>query len=305
MTQGGRTLFGLLQRQIAGSPVGRLTSGSVLPMLEAVLVGAVAFGVVQYTWALLTPPSLAAASSAPQSLAGLSASGAARLTSVTRTPFTPNARFSEPALTVSLEGAAPVMGTAPAALASLRLAGVRTGARPSQGSAYIGVGDAAQRVVIVGDSPVEGVTLTAVHGDHVIVRHAGGSSRLSLPRAGASAPAPQPTGPETTFSLGAAGVQPTSTPVAGSAQLPAILVEQLGLSPVLRTGQPVAWQVSSNTLPAPLVEAGLAPGDIVTLVNDRAVPDLDGLLTNLRAAGGARLTVERDGEARTITLPLL
>lgn len=71
---------------------------------------------------------------------------------------------------------------APASGQAMRLYGVRAGPE-GQGSAIIGTADGRQASYLVGETVAPGVTLQAVHDNHVVLARGAATSKLTFPDA--------------------------------------------------------------------------------------------------------------------------
>lgn len=158
------------------------------------------------------------------------------------------------------------------------------------GSAIVADAQGRQHTYAVGDQIASGVALEAVGPGWAMLRSGGLPLRLELPVAAEAPPA-------------STGALPVSTTANGAqAQIdPVQLLADAGLSPNDGGG----WIVNPRGSPGPLEAAGLRAGDVVQAVNGQTLtPERVAALGDELAAGAAiTLTVRRDGERQTVTLP--
>lgn len=277
-------LFALKAARRAPVPRTPLTPSSIrLPRdpamlrtgVELALVVLLAAQAARLIWLLAVPSGpIGAAAAAPAAVDA----GAPAL-ALASDPFHPGA-YARPAAQAEVSG--------------LRLHGLRVSG--ALGAAILSAGDGPQAAFRVGDEVAPGIVLQAVAADHALLRTAGGERRLELDAAPAPAsarpvahrPAPAPT-------LARAG--------AGAVD-PAALLAQAGLSARTEGGRITGYALIPRGDGALLRQAGLAPGDVLLAVNGNPLtPERLGELESELARGGqARLTVERDGRARTLSL---
>lgn len=301
--------------------------GALRPGVEAALVAAVALGAAQAGWSALTPPS-AGAAGAPAS--DPDQAGATAIATV-RTPFAPEVADADAA------------SSAAAALASaVQLAGVRMADDPGRSGAVLMMADGAQRAFVIGQEIGDGVRLSDVQADYVLLDYAGGRRQVTLaapPRASfalalmgrAAAPnsapapalvsAPRPDAPPAPVAVAAEasdvdGVQSPFAPGVDAAAAP--VRPRLALADSA-TPEQAAWlaatlaQVENRdgqpygwrvASPAPpeAVAAGLQPGDLILTVNGAGPARA---LEALSAAASGAVTVDVEtarGARRTFSL---
>ena len=138
--------------------------------LEIALVAALAISLAHWTWVAATPRALAASALAEQQEAQ---------------PPGPVARRH--LFGAALEGAQPVADAG----GGLALLGVFSGRRPDAGRAILARLGSRPVIVVAGESIGEGLVLSEVHPDHVIIVRAGVPERVDLERRTVQA-APQP-----------------------------------------------------------------------------------------------------------------
>ncbi len=279
-----------------GGWLGPAMRGLVRPGLEAILLTGVALGCAQIGWRIFAPPStdLDAAPPAPDTAQYVSA-------------LEPVSPFSSAATSTT---------PLPAQLAGLRLTGVRVAETQAASGAILTFPDGAQHAFRLGSDIVDGVRLSQIAADHIVVQAAGadhqipleqraditnGSLALALMGLG---PAPAPSAavetalvapaPAAPYPVASSLTAPAAVPVDPAAQ--AIQAEWLmqTLNAVeSRDGVPYAWRVASAP-PAMLSKAGLQVGDRILSVNGVGPRDGDPLAA---AASASRivLAVERAG----------
>lgn len=229
--------------------------------LEAGLLVLVALSLVRLSYGLLETPGVIAGPEA-RVAAGGSAPPAPR------NPFVPLAPAT----------AGPATS---AALTGLVLVGVRSDLATGRGGAMIQLPDGSQRAFGVGEAVVDGLTLSEVWFDHVVLAGAGGSRRLAFPE------------------------QPSSfTRAAAEPAAPTAAVVPMALQ-----GGRTGWRLPATGMPPALVAAGLRPGDIVTTIDGRSVADGAALLEAVRQLQsvpdpdrGIALEVLRGGQTLRLTI---
>lgn len=251
----------------------RLSSGRLRRAIEVLLVVALAVQLARLAWLALAP---------------MGPIGAPAPTASTET-----AR-----LRVDL-----LFGESPQAGASLEgysLHGVRMDKRGG-GAAIIAGPDKVQGAYRVGDALAAGIVLDHVAAEHVLVRM--GSQRRRLEMA-TDAPSAAAQTPATT--LASAPAVPAAAPVASNAAVdPSRLLTEAGLRLNTQDGEPNGYTVMPRGNDALLRQAGLQPGDVLTSVNGLSLnaEHLQEVQQQLRTGGGeARITFQRDGQSRVLTL---
>jgi general secretion pathway protein C len=197
----------------------------------------------------------------------------------------------------------------PQALVSLegyRLHGVRLDARG--GAAIIAGPDTPQTAYRVGDAIASGVVLDGVAGDHVLVRTGSQRRRLDMASDAADSPMPAPAsapGPAPAAAMTAPAAAAAADADADAVTLdPARLLSEAGLRPNAEDGSTDGYTLMPRGDGALLRQAGLQPGDVLTSINGRALDaeHLQELQEELRHGGQARITYQRDGQSRVLTL---
>lgn len=179
---------------------------------------------------------------------------------------------------------------APAGAGGYNLRGVRIDAHG--GSAILLDAGGHQQAYTAGEQVAPGLVLERVGPGHVLLRGAGGLQRLDLPALNdGSAPGTRP------MSLPA-------TPAAASG-MPAIdpagLLAQAGLSAHEDGGYTINPRGDAGLLQA----AGLQAGDVIEAIDgqDLTAERIGTLQDEIAPGQAVSLTIRRDGQTRTITLP--
>lgn len=181
------------------------------------------------------------------------------------------------------------------------LFGIRIDAAGS--SAILADADDRQASWRVGETIADGVTLHSVGPEHVLLRADGVEHRLSLQAA-------SPVSAARTGTAARASALPSSRPEVADATPGATSVDaqqllaQAGLRARTENGRVNGYTLVPRGGGALLRQVGLQPGDVVLAVNGQgldpeSLPQLEALLTRQEQA---ELTVQRDGETRTITV---
>ncbi len=306
----------------------RLPASAYASGADAILIIVLAFVLAKLTWVWLTPlplPSFAAVRGpATQS------TGAARPLLLDFDPFHRDevVRKEEP-----------LTAATPETTLDLKLYGVRAMENPSDGSAIIRLPNHDQRAFNVGMELLKGVTLAAVFPDRVVlsrrgtretlsldedsaVRDAQGGGAATLARASSASPAAQDRRRQ-----GANSGQPARGQSSRSQQRKAqgppaaqavpedavrvsyengeALLEALALKPRIDGARLNGMYIQARgnaKLPA---NVGLADGDVLIAVNGTRLTSLNRLSKikdRLEVGGPVALTIERDGEEKTVNL---
>lgn len=189
-------------------------------------------------------------------------------------------------------------GPATASASGFRLFGVR--AAGDGGSAILADGDGAQAAFLVGDEVAPGVTLAAVAAGHAVLRTGSGDQRLELDAGAVILPSRSPHVPGALPAAGAA-VPASQAPAAVD---PGELLAQAGLRARTEGGRVTGYTLIPRGGGQLLRQAGLQAGDVLVAVDgNRLNPErLADLESELASRDEVRLTIERDGQARTLTL---
>ncbi len=190
--------------------------------------------------------------------------------------------------------------------------------------AVIASEDSKERVYKVGDEFPNRVRVQAIYPDRVVLNAAGRVEILRLRQTARSAEA---IGEARAEAMGAPPVQNPGSlmginPAPGSVSPnvvsapvdweavrqqaiadPASMAKAFSVLPVLVDGKLAGVRLSSNQYGQQLAQAGLAVDDIVTAVNGRPLDSVEAgraALESLRTAGAVTLTVNRNGEEKTL-----
>ncbi len=217
-------------------------------------------------------------------------------------------------------GGAAAAGGLPASSLGLVLRGVLAAYPPSASTALIAVGEGPATIYGVGQSPAANAVIEAIEVDHVILNVGGTRERLDFPQPvvapvdpaaaapgagitvtpvapGGTAAPPPPAGAPPPLNLGAGAAPVTPAP----AQTAAATAASAGVSATAS-----GYRIGPNPS-AELRRFGLQPGDVIESLNGQAVSGSSNdqsLLEQARAAGQARVVVNRDGRRLTFTFPL-
>lgn len=176
------------------------------------------------------------------------------------------------------------------------LHGVRGEGGLGGGAAIIALADGVQKSFAVGEEIAPGVTLAAVHFDHVLLDRGGGrQQKLLLVPDQASA--------------GVAAASPmdaVAAPVGSSQSLSAAALRQaISFSPRNRDGRVTGVTVAPGSNPALFASAGFRAGDVVVAVNGARITsatDIAQLQSGILPGARLLLTVERGAETVPIAL---
>ncbi|MCL1500521.1 type II secretion system protein N [Xanthomonas nasturtii] len=186
----------------------------------------------------------------------------------------------------------------------LVLHGVRAGG--TQAAAYLSGSDGRQGAYRVGDTLAPGVVVQAIAADHVVLRDGGGVRRIALTESAATAAPLAPASTSATAPAAAAAAVHSNVATApGATAATAVDPQQLLASAGLHaSADGGGFTVMPRGDGALLRQAGLAPGDVLTQLNGRALDaeHLRELQDELRDGQSATLTYRRDGQTHTMTL---
>ena len=185
----------------------------------------------------------------------------------------------------------------------LQLFGVRVNEASAGGAAIIAGADGVQRSIGVGEEIQPGVTLAAVHFDHVEIANQGRRELLYLDQSQGTQDGQNGAAPATAPAPGNAAGPPPVAPV--SALDPAALRSGIGVQPRLDSGRVTGIRVARQGDGVAFQAAGLRDGDVIRSVNGRAVTsatDAAGLTDQLRP--GRRLTLEVERGAGTVPIAI-
>ena len=241
---------------------------------QAVLVALLMLQAARLAWLILVPP-------APVGVAqpAAAASVASRAAPAGFDPFFPAATEAAVAVEAS----------------SILLFGIRVGA--DGGSAILGESGGPQGTYRPGESIKQGLSLSSIAADHVVLESQGRRIRLEFADAAGSAALPS------TAAL------PTALPPASNAATPAAvdpqrLLAEAGLQPRLQDGKPNGYTLIPRGDGAALRQAGLQAGDVLLSINGQALTAERYSALAEELAGQTRLdiTFERGTETRTLSL---
>jgi general secretion pathway protein C len=199
-------------------------------------------------------------------------------------------------------------GTSNVTALQLQLFGVRINEASAGGAAIIAGSDGVQNSVGVGEEIQPGVTLVAVHFDHVEIDNQGRRELLYLDQsqgdggATGGTPASAPTPPPAS-ATGTPAAAPAAAPQA--ALTPAALRSGIGVQPRLESGRVTGIRVAQQGDGAAFQAAGFRAGDVIRSINGRAISsatDAAGLTAQLRP--GARLSLEVERGAGTVPIAI-
>lgn len=215
---------------------------------------------------------------------------------------------------------------APATALRLILRGTLNESAPEGGVAIIADESGTDRAYRVGDTLPGDAVLDGIYAGRVLLSRQGVSESLSLPgetsasQTNTPAPSRMPGAtPSLTMPRNTATPAPFVTPMiapgtpsldsirAATGTDPVELAKQVQIYPVMENGRMAGVRLSAGRDSDILSRAGLRPTDIVTAVN--GIP-LDGpqrsaeLMTALKDARSAQITVRRDGKDTQLTIGL-
>lgn len=215
-------------------------------------------------------------------------------------------------------GGAATAGGLPASTLGFVLKGVLSAYPASASTALIAVGEGPAAIYGIGQSPAANAVIEAIEVDHVILNVGGTRERLDFPQpvvAPVDPSAPAPGAGITVTPVTPGGTTPPPPPVAsltnsGSSpamSAPAAAQSAVGTAAAAGVSATAAgYRIGPNPSPE-LRRFGLQPGDIIESLNGQAVSGASSdqtLLEQARAAGQARVVVNRDGRRLTLTFSL-
>jgi len=183
-------------------------------------------------------------------------------------------------------------------VSSMLLFGIRASA--GGGSAILGESGGPQGSYRPGESIKQGLILSSVSSDHVMLETGGKLVRLEFSNAATSDPA-SPAAALPTAAL------PASTAATPAAVDPEQLLAEAGLQPRLQDGQPSGYTLIPRGDGAALRQAGLQAGDVLLSINGQALtPErYSALAQELAGQSSLDITFERGTEQRTLSLRTL
>lgn len=247
--------------------------------VEVALVLLLAAQAARLAWLLVSPPG--PVGDWPPADAGR-ASGAVPALALAFDPFHPGAHGGPVAANAS----------------GYRLHAVRVAG--SSGSAILSTADGGPQAPFqLGDEVTPGVTLAGVGAGHAVLRTGSGDQRLELESGASTLP---PRAASTAASLPSAA--PPVTDAQSAAIDPAALLAQAGLRARTEGGRVTGYTLIPRGGGELLRQAGLQAGDVLVAVDGNQLnPErLAELESELAGRDEVRLTVQRDGQPRTLTL---
>ncbi|NLB58414.1 MAG: PDZ domain-containing protein, partial [Gammaproteobacteria bacterium] len=170
----------------------------------------------------------------------------------------------------------------------------------TSGSAILSIGSGGPQAAFqVGDEVEPGVALVNVGAGHAVLRTGSGDQRVELESAASTLP---PRAGPAAASLPSAA--PSATQAQGAAIDPAALLAQAGLRARTEGGRVTGYTLIPRGGGELLRQAGLQAGDVLVAVDGNQLnPErLAELESELAGRDEVRLTVQRDGQPRTLTL---
>jgi general secretion pathway protein C len=192
---------------------------------------------------------------------------------------------------------------APDTRLSLTLMGVVADASPEQSRALIAASNGEEKSFSIGDDVTSGVKLENIYADRVLLSRQGQFETLRLDK-NAPSRAPAPSAPNTTS-------PDASTTAMLSDIRTQILADPTKASNYLRVqpsnvnGQLKGYRIYPGREREAFKQLGLRPGDLVTSVNGVQLDDPQKalqLLGDLSQAASVSLTIERGGQAQTLSV---
>ncbi|MDJ0748961.1 MAG: type II secretion system protein GspC [Woeseiaceae bacterium] len=167
--------------------------------------------------------------------------------------------------------------------------------------AVIADGNAEQKVYIIGDRVMSGVTLHAVYADRVVLNENGALTNLRLPSDFPAASAPVRRATSTTR---ARAQNPNSLQNVVTQNLTR-LTDVIRPTPYLVNGQQAGYRVYPGRNREQFAALGLRPGDLIKDIEGQALTDPTQAMQIFQSLGTAEqvsVTIERNGEPQTIVL---
>jgi general secretion pathway protein C len=198
------------------------------------------------------------------------------------------------------------IANAPDTTLNLKLLGILHGDTPEQSRALINTGGSNEAPFAVGADITRGVTLEQIFADRVILMRQGRAETLRLEK---DAPA--------TYTAAAeprGGTDPDAVSLPQLAQVrdqilqdPSQAANYLRIQPASSGGSMQGYRIYPGRDRALFNAAGLRPGDLVTEINGTPLNDASKaleMLTNLSTASNVSLTIERGGNAQSVSISL-
>ncbi len=168
--------------------------------------------------------------------------------------------------------------------------------------AVIADGNAEQKVYIIGDRVMSGVTLHAVYADRVVLNENGALTNLRLPSEFPTASAPVRRA--TTSTRQARAQNPNSLQNVVTQNLTK-LTDVIRPTPYLVNGQQAGYRVYPGRNREQFAALGLRPGDLIKDIEGQALTDPTQAMQIFQSLGTAEqvsVTIERNGQPQTIVL---
>lgn len=193
---------------------------------------------------------------------------------------------------------------APETRLNLTLTGIVSESNGRRSRALIKTGRREQDSFAVGDAITDGVKLHAIYANRVILDRSGRFETLTLESvkqakslAGVSVQRTQTVSSDLADDLGEVRRKILANPANAS--------RYIRLQPERQNGNLVGYRIYPGADRGLFEKAGLKPGELVTAVNGQPLNNPAAslkLLSNLASASSASVTLERDGQQRTVTV---
>jgi general secretion pathway protein C len=263
-------------------------SHTVPQAVMVVLVIAIAWQLVQFTWLLLDrgPQPQTAVMPPPMNIAPVRSG--VDIQAIVNAHL-----FDVPAVAAPADAA-----NAPPTQANLVLSAVFASEDPAKGLAIIGESAQSAKVFAVGGAVQPGVRLHAVYIDRVILDRNGSLEALSLPKRNSGAlvinraPPPQ----QSQFTENLRRMAETN---------PSAFAEIIRPQPVFANGVQRGYRVYPGRNRAQFSKLGLVPGDLVLSINGTPLDDPQRgmeIFNTMGSADRVTVTVERNGQSQELTL---
>lgn len=278
----------------AGRASGNAAARFLIPLVEILLLGLLAFILARLIWLIAFGASAGDFQLETQRTAGQD--GGARyeadLNLLRETRLFADRRV--------VEDVAEAVELAPETQLNLVLRGVRRGEDALSGAAIIQTPDNRQQFFAVDAEIMDGVTLEEVHLDHVIIRRRGIAESLYLrEESERRAAAARNASASPAESAATAGAAPDA--LAGLD-----LTDVFQVRPAVENGRLIGYRLTGSN--APVIEAlGFRAGDVVTEINGNSLADssdLAGLLEAVEEEETLFVAVLRNGMSLTIQMDL-
>ena len=185
---------------------------------------------------------------------------------------------------------------------NLVLKGTISSAIKEYSVAVIADGNAEQKVYIIGDRVMSGVTLHDVYADRVVLNENGALTNLRLPSDFPTASAPVRRATSTTRR--AAQPNPNSLQNVVTQNLTK-LTDVIRPTPYLVNGQQAGYRVYPGRNREQFAALGLRPGDLIKDIEGQSLTDPTQAMQVFQSLGSAEqvsVTIERNGQPQTIVL---